>query len=285
MRAKSQYGKLITALSRMVGICFLATGLFPSHARAQIAPWVDLKCYGISGDPLGVQLNLTHLNPLFRQLGLLDESVVVQDPQQLCVPVAKNDVTPPPDVLSIVQDLDLKCYAITGDPLGLQLRLDHINPVLQRLALPFEVVTVLDPVKLCVPVAKNGKITPQARRIVQFIDLKCYNITGDPLNLPLRLSHLNPLLQFLGAPPEDVMVFDPQQLCVPVAKNGMIPPPDVLPPIQDLDLKCYAIQGQPLDLFRLDHLNPVLQTLRPEVLFSLQPQQLCVPVKKSLPGA
>ena len=283
MRAKSPCEKLVSVLSRTVGICFLAAGLFPSHAKAQvIAPWVDLKCYGISGDPLGLQLTLSHLNPLFKQLGLADESVVVQDPQQLCVPVAKNDVIPPATVLPIVQYVDLKCYAITGDPLNLQLRLDHINPVLQRL--PFEVVTVLDPVKLCVPVAKNGIIDPQARNIVQYIDLKCYNITGNPLNLQLKLSHLNPVLRFLGAPPENAIVFDPQQLCVPVAKNGVIPPPDILPPIQDLDLKCYAIQGDPLKLLRLDHLNPVLQTLSPEFLISLQPQQLCVPVKKSLPG-
>src|SRR5215813_4400153 len=65
--------------------------------------------------------------------------------------------------------------------------------------------------------------------LIESIDLKCYRIESDiqDLNLPLVLDHLNPVLKQLGAPPEHVIVHEPQQLCVPVMKNGRIPPPPV----------------------------------------------------------
>src|SRR5262249_4946992 len=111
------------------------------------------------------------------------------------------------------------------------------------------------------------------------------------LNLPLNLEHLNPVLTTDIAPPEDVVVRDPQQLCVPIKKNNMPPPTPDRRVIEQIDLKCYGItdpDGNPL--FSLDlpqtlfHLNPVLSTLSPEQVLVREPQQLCVPVTKSLPG-
>ena len=72
---------------------------------------------------------------------------------------------------------------------------------------------------------------PPVTPTVEQIDLKCYAITNSdgfplpPLGLPLVLSHLNPVLrQIPGVPPEEqVVVQEPQQLCVPVQKS--LPPP------------------------------------------------------------
>jgi hypothetical protein len=104
------------------------------------------------------------------------------------------------------------------------------------------------------------------------------------------------LQQILPSPStEDVMVQDAQQLCVPVAKNGQFPPFDINFVDSRIDLKCYGITdpdglglpslGIPLTL---THLNPVLQQMSgvplEESVFVREPQQLCVPVAKSLPG-
>ncbi len=251
------------------------------------ANFLDLKCYEIAGEPLNLTLHLDHLNPVFQQLGVPPEDVVLGEPRQLCVPVMKDGVLPPPEVLTLIQYVDLKCYAISGAALNLPVRLDHLNPVLVGLGVPPEVVTVLEPQQLCVPVAKDGNFPPpEVLETVQFIDQKCYNIVGDPLGLRLHLDHLNPVLQALGAPPEDVSLEQAQQLCVPVAKNGRFPRPDVLSVVQNIDQKCYSISGDSLNLaLRLDHLNPVLQDLGapPEDVTLRFPQQLCVPVRKGIP--
>lgn len=55
---------------------------------------------------------------------------------------------------------------------------------------------------------------------------KKYGIDSDvpSLDLQLRLDHLNPVFQRFQIPPEFVIVREPQQLGVPVAKNGLFPP-------------------------------------------------------------
>ncbi len=203
-------------------LCVLVAknGLLPPPPLLQLIQFIDLKCYGITGNPLNLPLHLDHLNPVLRDLGAPPEDVVLLDPQQLCVPVAKNGQIPPPDALFFIQFIDLKCYGITGDSLNLPLHLDHLNPVLRDLGAPPEDIVLFEPQQVCVPVAKNGMIPPpEVLQIVQEIDQKCYRIVGNPLNLPLHLDHLNPVLQRLGIPPEDVVLLDPQQLCVPVAKS------------------------------------------------------------------
>jgi len=148
-------------------------------------------------------------------------------------------------------------------------------------------VNVQNPQKLCVPVAKNGmQIPPDVLRIVQYVDQKCYNIAGASIQLPLRLDHLNPLFRAMGLPTESVVVQDPQQLCVPVVKNQQPIPADVLPIVSSIDMTCYGIQAPPTSFLRLDHLNPALQppVANPEFIFTLQPVQLCLPVRKSVPG-
>lgn len=91
--------------------------------------------------------------------------------------------------------------------------------------LPFENVVLGAPQQLCVPVEKNGMVPPSdTPPFIQYIDWKCYGISGSPLNLPLTLTQLNPVIAGLFGSTVAVTVGAPQQLCVPVAKNGMLPP-------------------------------------------------------------
>ena len=283
-------------------------------AQAQIPdsviPFLDLKCYGITDPnggplpPLNFPLHLDHLNPLFQQLQIPPEDVVLLDPFQLCVPVAKNGLIPPPPATDYIQWIDLVCYNMQTDPtpLGQPLVLTHLNPILQPF--PPEFVIVQDPQKMCVPVAKSLPDgtpffpPPPILMSIQYIDQKGYGITdanGNPLpslGFPIHLDHLNPVLLQEGAPPEDVLMDVPQQLTVPVAKNGMLPSAVDLPVISMIDEKCYALLDPttggppaPLGLPQLLwQLNPVMTTLPPTKVIIQEPQQLCVPVAKSLPG-
>lgn len=196
--------------------------------------FVDWRCYGISGPSLDLPLRVDHLNPVIAQMFGPSDQIVVREPQQLCVPVAKRDpqtgkdATPPPDILRLVQWLDVKCYRIDSDRQlgGEPIWLTHLNPLL---AAPAE-LTYFEgpaPVQLCVPVAKNGQYPPtEVRPIIEYSDVLCYKLRGQPLNRPLTLTHLNPVLS--GLPVETVPITDTQKLCVPVAKDGRFPP-DVVP--------------------------------------------------------
>ncbi|HYO15349.1 MAG TPA: hypothetical protein VE685_19295, partial [Thermoanaerobaculia bacterium] len=79
----------------------LAVIIFPAAASAQLpAPaafvqFLDVRCYDIPNQPpLHVPLRLDHLNPYFQSLNLPHEDVRLQEPQQLCFPVAKKDNFP-----------------------------------------------------------------------------------------------------------------------------------------------------------------------------------------------
>jgi hypothetical protein len=169
--------------------------------------------------------------------------VIVQDPQKLCVPVAKTfpdgmvDM-PPATILPSVQYIDQKCYGVTNvdgfppDPINFFVHLDHLNRVFRQSPLaPPEDMLMLEPQQLCVPVAKNGDMPPpEDLRVIEQIDLKCYGIVdahtglpGPPLNMPQTLVHLDPML--LTFPNEQVVVQEPQQLCVPVQKSLQPPAP------------------------------------------------------------
>src|SRR5215470_2356139 len=84
-----------------------------------------------------------------------------------------------------VDNLDERCYQITDPALNLALRLDHLNPLFVQMHLPFENVTLQSPQQLCVPVEKNH-IAPPADTLpfIQYLDWKCYGISGTALNLP-----------------------------------------------------------------------------------------------------
>ena len=70
---------------------------------------------------------------------------------------------------------------------------------------------------------KNKNAPPSSiLPFVEFADVLCYPATGAALGQTLSLRHINPLLT--GLPVENLFVGASQQLCVPVAKNGMLPP-------------------------------------------------------------
>lgn len=249
---------------------------------------LDVRCYRIPNQlPINVPLQLDHLNPVLKQMNLPPEQVVLQQPQQLCVPVAKNNVFPPADTLPFTRFVDWKCYGISGPSINVPLQLNHLNPVIVNLLGPTDQVIVREPQQLCVPVAKNGQIPPpEVLRLVEQLDVKCYRVDAQQpiVNTPIQLTHLNPL--FAGSAPENATILATKatQLCVPVAKNQKIPPDDVLKIVQYSDVLCYRLQGPPLNKqLTLQHLNPVLRDmgLPQEDVPVTVTEKLCVPVAKN----
>lgn len=285
------------AVGRILGRALAALALLalatPAGAQLPASPRrfvdnLDVRCYQIPNQPpLNLALRLDHLNPLFVQLGLPFENVILQSPQDLCVPVAKNGVLPAPDTLPFIRFVDWKCYGIAGPPLNLPLNVRHLNPNIPT-AFPAGLnITVLDPVQLCVPVVKNNSNPPAfVQALVQYLDVKCYRIAANQtVSAPITLQHLNPLPFFAALPPEVSTVGpNPDRLCVPVTKNQAPIPAAVLPFIQYSDVLCYPATGNPLGVnLALRHINPVLVAmgLPIENVFVTNSRRLCVPVAKN----
>jgi hypothetical protein len=129
-------------------------------------------------------------------------------------------------------------------------------------------------------------VLPGPNQFVTGLDLECYTTPGPPLNVPITLSHLNPVLIGLGMPPHQVIVRELQQTCVPVSKNGFMPQAAAFPFIRQVALACYRVEPPPTTVgptLKLRHLNPVLAGLPVHDDVLIRPEQLCVPV--SLNGA
>jgi hypothetical protein len=195
----------------------------PRLARRYIA-YTDLACYEARSDQeMNLSLDLSHLNPVLRELGLPDEKVVLGQLEQLCTPVEKRGAPVPDPVNRLVSQVDVACYAIEGKPAEVGLTLGHLNPLLS--ALPRHEVRVRKARHLCLPVAKDGAFPPDdVLQVVQWVDLKKYDVEADadvpPIDLVLR--HLNP--RFEGLESFEVHLQRPSTLAVPVAKNKKIPP-------------------------------------------------------------
>lgn len=202
--------------------------VIPRRPALAYVRWIDLACYEARSEPTeNYELKLSHLNPVLREMGLPAEKVTVGALEQVCVPVAKNGVAPPDDVLRVVEHVDVACYEIRPHDVTREFRLHltHLNPVLRRLGLTEDKVTVGTPEQLCVPVAKNGHKPPDgALRYVRWMDLKKYEAksSAERRPIPLTLSHLNP--QYASSSRFDIELWGIDQLAVPVAKNGQVPP-------------------------------------------------------------
>jgi hypothetical protein len=273
-----------------LAVLALPAGAQPLPTPRQFVDNLDLACYVIPNQtPINRPLRLDHLNPLFQSMHLPPENVVLQSPQDLCVPVFKNGVPPPSNVLPFIEWLDWKCYGISGTSLNLPLTLTNLNPVIANLVGPTINVTVLNPVQLCVPVLKSFNSTPPSPppavlQLVEFLDVKCYNVrtTHPPIVQPITINHLNPLFSTL--PADNATLGDPLQLCVPVEKNLQPPPSSVLPIIQFSDVLCYDLDARPLNVtLFLFHLNPVLRGmgLPVETVPVTVSDSLCTPVAKN----
>jgi hypothetical protein len=201
-------------------------GIQPPATVFPFIRFLDWKCYGITGPSLNLPLNLNQLNPVITNILGATANIVVREPQQLCVPVQKNNSVPPAAVLQLLRWLDVKCYRVDNAPpipAGAAVTLSHLNPLITN---PAETVNFLAPAhQLCVPVMKN-QVPPPANvaQIVRYSDVLCYKINGQPLNRNFNLTHQNPVLLGMGLPVEAVQVTDSTELCVPVAKNGFFPP-------------------------------------------------------------
>jgi hypothetical protein len=274
----------------VASLFLLALITLPALVRAQlpVSPRrfvdnLDERCYSITDPAPGLTLRLDHLNPLFIQMHLPFEMVTLQSPQQLCVPVKKNNIAPPPDTLPFIQLIDWKCYGISGSPLNIPLTLTQLNPVISGLFGPTVGVTVQEPQLLCVPVAKNNAtIPPNVLALIQYLDVKCYRVTSTVnRSAAVTLTHLNPL--FSTRPPESSTIGPaPQQLCVPVTKNQTVIPTSVIQYIEYSDTLCYPATGTSLSQnVTLRHLNPLLTTLPSENVFVSNSLKLCVPVAKN----
>ncbi|MDF5754389.1 hypothetical protein [Spongiactinospora sp. TRM90649] len=121
---------------------------------------IDLKCYGITpNNPLNQGLNLTQLNPVIAR-AIQPRDVRVVNARQLCVPVQKRGDEIPPEILRVVQWIDLEKYDVVSASAvpSVSLTLQHVNPVLR--GLPVERATLLGRSQLALPVAKNGSFPP-----------------------------------------------------------------------------------------------------------------------------
>lgn len=194
----------------------------PPSPAIDFIKFIDLACYKISGTTVSTGLVLSHLNPLFG--GLPRTQISMNTPQQLCVPVIKNNVVPPTEVLTLIRHIDLKCYAITPNTsLNQQLSLRQLNPVLVG-PIPTHGAQVTFARQLCVPVQKSGDNIPsEILNIVRWIDLEKFDLVTPTLpTVTLTLRHINPVLG--GLPIEQATLFGATQLALPVAKNGNFPP-------------------------------------------------------------
>lgn len=223
------------------------------------------------------------LRSIGRRLGLITIALSAAIAGTGAATPAASQVLALPTPLAFVSNLDLECFKtdpFTPPPSTTPIVLSHLNPVLANL--PREAVTLGPRTQLCAPVAKNGRIPPPGvLEFVRNVDLSCYQIRGATTNFPLVLSHLNPLLSTL--PRRQVALVVPDELCLPVIKNNVIPPPEVLNLVRYIDLKCYRTDPQrPLDIgLNLAQLNPVLGGIPRADVRVRENRQLCVPVRKN----
>jgi hypothetical protein len=242
---------------------------------------LDLECWHTDAfTPPFPPILTHHLNPVLA--GLPDENVTLGPRQQLCAPVAKNGVIPPPGVIDFVKYVDLSCYQIQGISVNFPLTLSQLNPVLSKL--PNENVTMTSPQQLCVPVIKNGNMPPtDVLALVKYIDLKCYAITPPVVpGTSLTLTQLDPVLATL--PPQNVALQSSRQLCVPVQKDNQVIPSTVLNIVRWIDLEKFDLSTTttiPAVTLTLTHINPLLAGLPPETAKLSGPLQLGVPVAKN----
>jgi hypothetical protein len=185
----------------------------------------------------------------------------------------------------MARGLDLECYKTPGPALEITVTLTQLNPVLIGLGLPPQQVIIRELAQTCVPVRKNGVAPPPAALpFDRHVDFACYKLDAAPLVNPITLSltHLNPVLANL--PQHDVTLTHPNQLCLPVAKNGILPPDAVLALVEFLDLECWDTDPKPHPKFtvNLSQLNPQLQGIAPHLMMlDSSPRHLCVPVRKN----
>lgn len=259
---------------------------------------LDLACHNVRGGQTPARsVTINHLNPVLRAVGMKKELAQLGRLEQLCVPVAKNNVTPPRPALDYIRWIDLACYKAESDYIPPEelnpLKLSHLNPVLREMGLPPEKVIVGPLEQVCVPVEKkkpnasdDEQIEPPdyVKRLIEHVDVACYAIKphNETDDFHLHLTHLNPVLKDKE---DDITAKMPEQLCVPVAKNGWIPPRNIRSIVQWIDLKKYEavspeVAPRPIPL-TLSHLNPLYAESESFDIHMYGIDQIAVPVAKN----
>src|SRR5262245_29615463 len=185
--------------------------------------------------------------------------------------------------LPFVSNVDLQCLeTMRNEQPTTSLSVTHLHPVFFSLMPLAEVVTFSSHSQLCVPVVKNNRVPPQPLLdYLQWVDLACYPIGGIPPihRWVFRTTQINAAL-----PPsldKGVFLIEPDQFCLPVAKNGNFPPESVIWLIEYIALKCYRISPNiSFDLLiDIAHINPLLTSLPTTSVLTDRNRQLCVPVR------
>lgn len=250
---------------------------------------LDLECYQSTTEPPPApEVELHHLNPAMKGMTQL---ATLGDLERVCLPVMKNGAEPPVETLDFIQWVDLACYKATAEPVDVELVVRHLNPELA--GLPDETVRIVELRQLCLPVRKkrllmNPPIPDHVERLIEHVDVACYRLAEDTqdANLPLVLSHLNPIVKNLDLDDRVTNLRRARQLCLPVSKDDQQIPPDVLHVVQWVDFLRYFLDPvPPVSIgLQLRHLNPLYDDLPWfNVTLSTPPNlQLMVPIAKSI---
>lgn len=293
---RSRIGIAVTVLAvALGGSAVAATAATPAAPDSQRAPLalpsplrfvssLDLECFRTNPHMLTLPgpLTLSHLNPVLSAQAPWTVPPTIGPRMQLCSPVAKNGVLPPPEVLEFIRYIDLACYRIPGPAINVPLVLSHLNPLLTDL--PRRQVVAMFPEQLCLPVIKNNSVPPpEVLGLLRYIDLVCYReAPQQPLGINLRLTQLNRELGQI--PVTEVAVGPNRQLCVPVRKNNQPIPVNIMQIIRWIDLEKFDITTPtafpPINL-QLRHVNPLLTGLPTEPAQLQARWQLALPVAKN----
>jgi hypothetical protein len=257
----------------------------PLPSPLAFARGLDLECYRSEGQPPVNELKIRQLNPVLKGV-LPNQKIRVEEMLETCLPVSKNQVTPPADVLRFIRWVDLACYRADADPVDVTVNLKHLNPVLQDL--PDENVRLKQLRRFCSPVRKNfSDIEAPVRRLVEHLDFACYEFEEltPSANRNLTLSHLNPVVKEFGFSDRLVQLKRANQLCVPVGKNQQQIPHDVQHVVEWVDFAAYhteplAFPAPDFPLL-LTQLNPLFAGAAPTQTFLRDPRRLLVPVAKN----
>jgi hypothetical protein len=257
----------------------------PLPSPRALVSGLDLECYKSAGPPPVEELGIRQLNPVLKGT-LPNQRIKLGEMLQTCLPVSKNQQTPPASVLPLISQIDLACYRAEADPVDVPVNLRHLNPVLRDL--PDMNVRLKELKRFCSPVRKNfADIPDKVHRFVRHVDLACYEFEEltPPANVNLWLSHLNPVVREFGFPDRLVHVERANQLCVPVGKNQQPIPEDVLRAVEWIDLVQYELDPitppPPPFLLWLSQLNPLFAGAPPTPTILEEPRTLMVPVAKN----
>jgi hypothetical protein len=187
-----------------------------------------------------------------------------------------------PTPFELARSLDLECRPTNGAPPVPQLFIRQLNPVLTNV-LPDQGIQLGEMVRTCTPVTKNGVVPPpNVLAIDRAVNLACYKAMAPPVDVPVVLSHLNPVLKDL--PNEPVVLEQIEQFCTNVAVNVPQMPEHVRDIVKFFDFACYRLEDPTSDVdepLLLGDVNPEHAQWPDHHVRMHRAPRLCVPVRKN----